>query len=225
MPITPTTFDGLVSAVKALAEDDSLEFATYIPAAIHLAEERLIKELDTEGVKTVASVVAVAGDQFLTKPSGFRFGHDLFYRCSSGVVFPQIKTNDFIKDYWPVNASASGYNNGQPKYYGNHDNTTWVLAPIPASAYTFTAVEVAQLSHLSSAVPTNYYTDFCSDVLLYATMSNMAEFMKDYATQVIWEGKYERALAGTNNQGRRSRRDDSTNPKNTKGVQNTLKGD
>jgi hypothetical protein len=78
MPLLPTNFDGLVSAVRALAEDDSQEFLDYIPTAIYMAEERLMKELDTEGLLAQTTVTAVSGSALLSKPEGYRITHDIY---------------------------------------------------------------------------------------------------------------------------------------------------
>lgn len=224
----PNTFDGITSTVVDLAEDDSIEFAAYIPTAIFLTEERLIKELDSEGILSTVSITATAGDPFITKPSGHRFTHDLNFRTSSkAFVQPSRKTNDFIKDYWPTGAtSTSSFPFGVPKYYGSDDSTTWILAPTPVSAYVFTAKYVTQIARVSTGNQTNYFTDFCSDALFYGTMVNMSEFMKDYEISQLWEQKYQNALFGLNNQlGRRQRRDDGSNPRNPEGGSNTLRGD
>jgi hypothetical protein len=114
MSLIPNTYSGLVSAIRALAEDDSTEFFNYIDVAIHLAQERLVKEIDVEGLHQTASASATTGVNTITKPSGYRLGFDLSYNTSSGRKFVTKKTDDFVKDYWPVAASTSSYPNGQP---------------------------------------------------------------------------------------------------------------
>ena len=223
----PNTFDGLVSAIVDLAEDDSLEFSSYIPTAIFLSEERLIKEVDSEGLIAITTVTASAGDPFITKPTGHRFTHDLTFRTSTkDFVQPSKKTNDFVKDYWPTGStSTSTFPFGVPKYFGSDDNTTWILAPTPVSSYVFTVQYVKQLENVSANNQTNYFTDFCSDVLFYGTMVAIGEFMKDYEVTQVWEQRYQNALFGLNNQGRRQRRDDGSNPRNPEGGTNSLRGD
>lgn len=224
MSLIPNTYNGLVSAVKALAEDDSLEFQNYIPTAIHLAEENLIKRLDKEDLTVETTVTAVAGTQTIARPSGERFVNDLWYTTSTGKQFPILRTNDYIRDYWPVTTSTSVYPNGTPKYYAI-EGSNFVLAPIPASAYSFTVRDVQQVTHLSASNQTNFFTDFCSDALFYGTMVGMSEFMKDYAVLPVWQQRYLDAVEGLNNESRRERRDDSIKPNNPKGGENTLLGD
>lgn len=227
MSLVPNTYNGLVSAVKALAEDDSAEFEAYIPTAIFIAEERLVRELDTFGLIAEVSVTASAGDPLLAKPSGHLFTHDIRFNTSgNSFIQPTLKTNDFIRDYWPTaRTSTSTYPFGQPKYYGPDDNTNWVIAPTPASAYVFTVKYTKQLTHVSATNQTNYYTDSAPEALFYATMVHIGEFMKDYEVVNVWEGQYRRSIQGINNQGRRDRRDDGVNPRNPEGGPNTLRGD
>lgn len=226
MGLIPNTYNGLVSAVKALAEDDSTEFENYIPVAIFLAEERLTKELDTEGLHVQASINGSAGDNIVYKPSKYRLGYDMSFRTSSGSTYLIKKTQGFVQDYWPVGkTSTSAYERTQPKYYCDRNNSEFLIAPTPVSAYTYRLDYLEKVSSLGVSVQSNYFTEFTSDALFYGTMSNMSEFMKDYGTQQIWETKYVNAIQGTNNQGKRERRDNSSDPKNPRSQRNTLKGD
>jgi hypothetical protein len=154
----PNTYNGLLEAIAALAEDDSQEFSNYIPTAIYLAEENLLKKMDAQWLTATASVVATQGVNTLTKPSGFLVLKDIHYKTSgNSLIQPTMKTNGFVRDYWPVLTSSSSYPNGQPKYFANETDTSWLLAPTPASAYTFTVLYEKQLTHLSALNQTNDY--------------------------------------------------------------------
>ena len=221
----PNTYNGLVSSLAALAEDDSQEFLNYIPTAIFLTEERMFKELDTDGIEAFTSVTAVAGNPLLAKPTGYRVGLDISYRTSSGIQHVIKRGDDYLRDYWPVNASSSAHPNGVPKYFADRGPNSFTLAPIPASAYQFEILHTKPLTHLSAGNQTNYYTDECPDALFYGTMSNMCEFLKDYGTQQVWETKYVNAMTAVNNEGMRARQPGSGIPSdNPRPSENTLKG-
>lgn len=224
MSLIPDNYNGIVSAVKAVAEDDSVEFEAYIPTAIYLAEERLLKEIDTLGITFEASATLTANSKVLTKPTGYRYPYDTFIRTSVGSTVLLKKENDYLRDYWPVETSTSAYTNEVPKYYADRSNTAFTVAPIPASAYNVTFIYAKQIEHLSASAQTNYYTEFCPDALYYGTMCGMAEFMKDPAMLDKWEKRYVESVQTFNNEGRRARRDDGTVPNSSK-VTNTLKGD
>lgn len=220
----PNNYDGLVSAVKALAEDDSVEFASYIPTAIYLAEENLGKKVDTEGVYQIATVTASAGNNILAKPSGHKFNKEFsFVNIHSSFVQPEMRTKDFVKDYWPTAmVSTSDYPFGEPKYYANEDNSNWVIAPTPDSNYVFTVKYGAQIEHLSALNQENYFTSNTADALFYGTMVGISEFMKDYEITPIWTKRYIDAVTAVNNEGRRQRTDDGNFPSNPKSGLNTL---
>jgi len=220
------TYDGLVSAIRALAEDESQEFLEFIPTAIWNAEENLIKKLDNDYLTSTVIVSGSAGDNIVTKPEGVRVQRDFFYETSSGIVQPTMRTDGFIRDYWPVGKTSTvDYPRGVPKYYGNLTGNTWIVAPTPVSAYNYTSKYVVQVPHLSSANQTNYFSFFCSDALFYGTMVGMAEFMKDYETLQIWTARYSDAVDSLNNESRRNRRDDNTDPQNPKSGENTINGE
>lgn len=227
MTLIPNTYNGLVSSIKALAEDDSVEFEAYVPTAIFLAEENLIKKIDNKNLEVTTTVTATDGNNILTKPDGMRFVNDVYFLTSAGsYVQPKMRTNDYIRDYWPVaNTSTSTYPHGQPKYYGNESDTEWVLGPTPASAYNVVVNYVAQVTHLSASNQTNYFTSNAAEALYYGTMVGMSEFMKDYTILPLWQARYTDAVEGLNNEGRRNRRDDGLSPSNPRNNQNTLKGD
>lgn len=218
MSLIPTTYNGLVSAVRAIAADNSQEFLTYIPTAIYLAEERLMKELDTQGIETVVTVNSTSGNPYLVKPSGFRVVQETYLVTASGVSQPTMKTVSFIKDYWPTASET-----GTPKYIGSWSEDEWIVAPTPDQNYKFIFNCVKDLDHLTETSQTNYFSARCPDALFYATMSHMAEFMKDYAVRdTVWEPKLARAMEGLNNQARRARRSSSDIPQNP--TDNTLTG-
>lgn len=227
MSLIPNTFNGLVSAVKALAEDDSTEFEAYIPTAIFIAEENLSRVVDTDGFKTSAVVTATPGNNLISKPANHKFNRNMWFSTSARQVNTvDIKNSDYIQDYWPVGTvSTSSYPYGQPKYYGNYDKDNWIIAPTPVSAYPFSVKYDAQVTHLSAANQTNYYTSVTPEALLYGTMVGMAEFMKDYGTLAHWQTRYVAAVEAVGNEGRRNRRDNGSTPNNPESGQNTLNED
>lgn len=218
MGLIPNTYDGLVSAARAVAEDDSQEFLDYAPTAVFLAEERLTKEVGTEGMDVISYVPVTAGTTTLTKPTGYKATHDLSFMTSSGRKFLDKKTAGYLLDYWPNQAQQ-----GQPKYYADQGYSSVLIAPTAASAYSVRWSFVGQPTKLSDTNQTNYFTQECADMLYFDTMSNMCAFMHDWATQAKWEGQYQERAQALENQARRQRRDDApaNNPRD--GV-NTLKG-
>lgn len=221
MSVVPNTYNGLVSALKTHVEDPSTEFDEFVPLAIHLAEERLAKSLDSIRMRQVVDVTATPTNHLLTKPTDTRYVDEIYYtNLSSERVYVEYKNKGYLVDYWPSVSTMDA-----PKYFSDWNADYWTLAPTPDSNYVFTVTYGHQVSALSSVVQTNYYTDFCSDALFYAARANAAEFLKDYETVGIYDGKFKEAVQTINNEGRRQRRTDDSNPRNPVGGRNTMTGD
>ncbi len=219
MSLIPNTFDGLVSAIISLAEDDSQEFLDYVPTAIFLAEERLNKEVEKQGVHTTGIVSATGGIPFITKPEGYRFAYGLAVIDTSGSsTQPRRTTRQFLVDYWPNQSLLD-----RPKYYTDYGSDQFILAPTPDVNYNILLEYNAGVAHISASGQTSWYTSNCPDVLFYSTMCNMCEFMKDYSTMKQWETKYQDGVKTLNNEGRRERRD-ANPPESKANGQNTLDG-
>jgi len=222
MSDTITTYNTLVSAVVEAMEDDSSEFAAYVPTAIDLAERRLEKQIDTDGMVVVTTIIATASSYIIPKPSGYRFARDFEAVVSGNVQSLKKKTNSFIRDYWPNPSQVST----EPLFYADYDKDNFIIAPTPTSTTNLLLTAAIRPTRLSTANQTNYFINELPDALFYATMSNMAEFMKSWQTLQVWEQKYVDAMQGTNNEGRRQRREDDTDPAKTgQSSNNTLKGD
>lgn len=213
---SPTNYNELITAITTLCEDSSTEFAAYLPTAIGLAEDRLFRELDFDFSSTVNLSTTISTNT-LVKPSGHRITHNLY--VTNGSVKQRLikKTEDYIYDYWP-NSSLTDV----PKYYADKDDLTWVLAPTPNATYTITAEIIMKPTALSGTNLTNTILKYFPDVLLNASMSAMAEWMKDPELQSIYEQKLQSVLLSANNEGRRYRQDDNTKTNNPEVGRNTL---
>jgi hypothetical protein len=78
-----------------------------------------------------------------------------------------------------------------------------VFGPYPDSNYTVKGVYYKQLTALSDSNTTNWLTTDAPDLLLWATLSEAAPFLKDDARIGIWEGKYQAAKQALKAQDRR----------------------
>lgn len=212
------SYDTLVAAVKAEAEDDGVEFEAFIPVSIDAAEETLFKILDLPELEETDSGTVTANDPFITKPIGYEMGSFFFIRngAASRILTKKLKT--FILDYWPDQGETS-----IPKYYGDHSKTQFILAPTPESNYGYEIRYTKKPDKLSAANQTNYYTENCSDCIFFATMVQMSLFMKAWSQVPLWEAKLAEARDGWNIQASRYRRDDGDVPMAMGAGPNTLK--
>lgn len=212
-------YSSLTQAVIDVAEDDSAEFAVYIPTAIDLAEVRLSREMDTLGLVHVATVTAQSTSRLLTKPTGYKNGQDLIYvNASTGEqTVMKKRTYSFIVDYWPISTSV-----GHPKYYADVDVSTFMIAPTADASIAMTLRYEGRPSALTSANPSNYFTEQCSDALFYATLTEMMKFARNSTMQQLYEQEYQNARDTIINEAKRQRRDNSGTPNNPS--TNTIQG-
>jgi hypothetical protein len=208
----PTSFSNLKTIIQEIAEDDSQEFIDYIPTAIYLAEERLFRLVDHDFSKEDTSKALTTNAKTLTKPTDLRVSHNVYITVNNELKRLILKSESFVKDYWP-----STIDTDEPKYYANKDDSTWAIAPTSDGAYNVTIDYEAQPDVLSTGNETNVFITKFPDLLLYASLSAAAEWMRDTEFKAEWENKLAEALQSTNIEGVRSRRDDNAHVYNPEG--------
>jgi hypothetical protein len=214
-----TDYWTLVSAVIDAAEDDSAEFRAYIPVAVGLAEDRLSRELDSQLFINNTTIAVTSSNRFAEKPSGYRLGHHVTYKTSSGDKrLLRKRTPSFLEVYWPYETSTA-----EPVYYADYDVSTFVLAPTPDDNSQIVVKHEAKPSYLTSVATVNHFTEFYPNLLFYAAMSETSKFRKAWSQVQVWDAKYMENLQAANNEGRRSRRDGTEPLTNPEPVNNTLK--
>lgn len=221
MAMAIDSYANLKQAVLEAAEDTSDEINSYFPVALDNAEQRLLKELDVLGLKAITTVTASASSPTFRKPSGYRLGFSLAYidPTTSAKTLLRKKTDDYLDEYWPNPTSV-----GTPKFYADEDNLFFRIAPSPISTVNVEVKYLKRPTALTSANPTNYYTDFASDALFYATMIEIGIWQRNDMLTAKFSEMYVAARDSLNNEGRRQRRDDGINPANPEVGQNTLFG-
>jgi len=207
----------LVNDIINACENNSQAFTDYVPNMVNRAEERLTKDLDDYGLVTYTSVAVSAGSYLFTLPSGTRVVKNFNIVSDGTRINLLLRTDEFLNDYWPVIAST-----GEPKYYAKRTNSTVLIAPTPTSTYSGTVVHVNRPVTLSSVADTNYFSDYCYDLLFNASMIEAMMFQKDYNAVNSFTQHYTQLLDLQRNQARRTRRDDLQTPASPAGADDTL---
>lgn len=208
----------LVEDLIAATENDGTEFLNYIPKIVNRAEERLTRVLDDYGLVQTTAVTFNVNDNSFTLPVGTRTIKNINYDLGGETFQVLQRTDEFIRDYWPVSASTNDIVN----YYARVDNTKILLAPTPAQNLNASIVYVAQPTPLTSATQNNYFSDYCYDALFNASMVEAMVFMKDYQTSQLFEQRYQQSVESLRNQARRTRRDDMETATSPAGADNPV---
>lgn len=215
---TITNYSTLVQAVIEVTEDDSTELANYIPTAIALAEDLMFKDLDLPDLEIKANSSLVTGTDTITKPTGYEFANYIYITVGTSKKFLKKRQENYLMGYWPDSSVTD-----VPKYYSDASSTHFKLAPTPDSTYAYEIKYTAKPTKLSTSNETSYYTDSCSDILYYATLINIALFMKAFDQAKLWAEAYTTLKDIWNKNEPRTRRDTGSNPNNPDSSLNSLK--
>ena len=215
-----TSYTTLLAAVESLAEDVGTELSDYLPVAIDNAENRLSRELDFLGTDYISSNISLtAGSSTIAKPTGHKVTY--FIKTvvpSTGVeAILERKQDDYLIEYY-----AGSTTQGTPKYYSDKDETSFRVVPPTSQTLTVVVHGVKRPTALSTGNETNAYTRLCPDVLLYATMLEIALWQRNDAMYAKYEPVYNNLRDGINNEGRRQRRDNGSPAGNPESGRNTL---
>ena len=221
-----STYSFLTTDLINTTENDSTEFADQIPYFIEKAEIRLTKDLDDFGLDVFTTITLSASNPTVSLPSGTRVVRNVNYTTSASTtgVSAGVKVNllqrtyEYAIDYFPY-ASAS---TGVPRYYSRKNNTSIYIVPTPTSTLSGEIQTVSRPAALTSANPTNYFSEFCYDALFYACMIEANRFMKNPNGVQLYQGDYVNAVEGLRNQARRSRQDNMETAHNPSGGPNVL---
>ena len=168
------TYATLVQAVKDFTEYDETTFNSNIDTFIRNCEERLLYAVSLEVFRKNATGNCTASNKYLSVPSDFLAPFSLSVTASGSTVFLLQKDVEYLQEYNPTGAT------GVPKYYGFFDVNTFILAPVPASAY---ATELHYYYQPESIVTagTTWLGDNAEQALLYGTLVEAYTYMKGEA--------------------------------------------
>ena len=210
-------FNSLVSAVVETTENDGSEFLGALPNMIQRAQDKMMNDLDDQGLVSYASVAVSSGTAEVSVPSGGEIIKTFTIEVSGARTQLKHRPYEYMLDYWPVSAST-----GTPRYYGFKTNTEIRVAPTPSATVDSQIGFIAQITTIPSASPTNYFTQHCQNALFFATMIEASLFMKSFNTTQAWQQEYQGEIERLRNRARRSRQDDMQLNTSPAGGPNTL---
>ena len=129
-------------------------------------------------------------------PSNLRFIRYVQVTDSSGnQVYLEQRDTSFMVEYYSTPTVSS---TDLPKYYGNWNETTWVVAPTPNANYAVTMSynkEPTSLTESSASSNGTYLSNKYQDLLLYKCIANAYGYLKGPADMLqYYTGQYDKAL-------------------------------
>jgi len=210
-------FNSLVSAIVETTENDGSEFLGALTNMIQRAQDKMMNDLDDQGLVSYASVAVSSGTAEVSVPTGGEIIKTFTIEVSGARTQLKHRPYEYMLDYWPVSAST-----GTPRYYGFKTNTEIRVAPTPSATVDSQIGFIAQITTITSASPTNYFTQHCQNALFFATMIEASLFMKSFNTTQAWQQEYQGEIERLRNRARRSRQDDMQLNTSPAGGPNTL---
>lgn len=199
------TYATLTEDVIANMEEDSDEFVSALPSIITRAQGYLQRRIDSVNILRTTTISVSASERAITLPTDLLVLKSIQVSLSAGWSNLIQQTNEYLTAYWPVYTSV-----GEPKYYAPVDNTTILVAPTPASATAAQVEYVARVTMLTSALPSNWFSENADSAFFAAAMMYANLWTKNQAAADRWKATVDEELFTLNNEARRARRSDTS---------------
>ena len=214
----PYTYSTLTADVIANMEEDSDEFVAALPAIIERAQSHLQRRTDPVNIIRFTEVSVSAAIRSLNLPSDLLVLKSIQVCATGGWNNLLEQNNEFLTAYWPDYTSVA-----PTKYYAPKDNLSVYLAPTPATNGTALVEYIPRVTILSSAFPSNYFSDRADTAFFAAAMLYANAWTKNAGAVTVWKGILDEELTVLNIEATRARRSDTSNRYNGS-PENTIAG-
>ena len=187
------TFSTLKTAIQDYTDNAETTFVNNLTRFILNAEERILKEVQLDVFRRNSQGTTTSSQKFLSKPSDFLAPFSLSVVNGSDNEFLLYKHVTFLQDFTPDPTTT-----GIPLYYGDWNDTTFLLAPPPSTALTMELHYFFRPTSISSTSDgTSWLGDNAELALLYASLVEAYTFMKGEADLLtFYNNRYFEALQG-----------------------------
>jgi hypothetical protein len=180
------TYDSLVENIQSYLERTDTATLEKIPLFIMLAEQIIASQIKFLGNLTVNSSTMVASNANIDTPA--RWHKTVSFNITvAGERQPVLlRKYEYLREYWP-NATDTGI----PAYFADYDYTHWLVAPTPATSYTFEVLYYERIQPLDSSNQTNWFTIYAPQALLYGSLLQAMPFLKNDERMAMWQQNYD----------------------------------
>ena len=166
------------------------------------SENGIIRSVPTDQNANYATSNLVSGNRYVTIPLDLRsINYAQLTDANGNQVFLEQRDPSFMAEYYSTPSTSAV---GIPKYYGNWDETFWVVAPTPDTRYSITlAYNKEPISLVNATQPTGkpaatngtYLSNKYQDLLLYGSLINTFGYLKGPQDMIqYYQGLYQNAL-------------------------------
>ena len=176
------TYSGLKTAVQNYLDNDETTFTSTLDTFIQQTEERILKSVQLPVFRKNATGSGSSGNTYLATPSDYLSPYSL-----------AVVDGDSNYTYSPAVATT-----GEPLYYAQFDDDTFILAPTPNSNFTFELHYFYRPASLTAAGDsgTTWLSTNASNAMLYGCLVEGTIFMKSAPDEImVYDQKFKEALA------------------------------
>ena len=188
IPSWVMTYDSLTSTVLQYLERNDTAVVNAIPTFISLAEFEIAQEIKTLGQLQIVESAMTASNAILQKPARWRKTVSMSVTVAGKKQPVYLRKYEYLKNYWPDADQTE-----VPLYYADTDWEHWYIAPTPNLAYAFEVLYYERIAPLSSANQTNWLTQNAPNAMLFGTLLQAMQFLKN-DQRVIFQQKYTESL-------------------------------
>ena len=180
------TYDSLVENIQSYLERTDTATLEKIPLFIMLAEQVIASQIKFLGNLTVNTSTMVATQAIIDKPARWHKTVSMNVVVVGSRTPVLLRKYEYLREYWP-DATKTGI----PEYYGDYDYTHWLVAPTPASNYTFEVLYYERIQPLDSTNQSNWFTTYAPQALLYGSLLQAMPFLKNDERMAMWQQNYD----------------------------------
>ena len=192
------TYNSLFAQIQSYLNNTSVDVTNQIPNFIYQAEQRLSRESKALLLESYVVATFTPGESVVAKPATWRRTLSINYGSGAGDNIRNqlfLRSYEYCRAYWPDSTQTA-----PPQYYADYGYIAWIFAPTPDLAYPFEIAYLALPDPISAFNQTNFITDYCPDLFLYACLLESVPFLKNDERIATWQMYYDRGLASLNMQ-------------------------
>jgi len=189
------TYDSLVEDIQSYLERSDAATLAKIPQFIMLAEQIIASEIKFLGNLVVVTSNMVQGEATIAKPARWRKTVSMNVTVANKRQPVLLRTYEYLREYWPNPSSTD-----VPLYFCDYDYEHWLVAPTPASAYSYEVLYYERNQPLDSTNQSNWFTQYAPQALLYGSLLQAMPFLKNDERIPMWQGQYDKIIAVLQNE-------------------------
>lgn len=193
------TFTSLSAQILSELNRTDADTTAQVPNFINQAIQQICADSKNVGFEVYVHGNFTIGNPIYPKPGRWRTPITMNYGTTvAGVInvnVMELRTYEYIRDYWPAQANTS-----PPLYYADYGYSNFIIAPTPDLAYPFEYSYLEAPAPLSSANQTNWLTDNAPNLIFYGSLVQAVLFLKDYESVDTYKKYYQENLDAINRQ-------------------------